>query len=89
MRPLHACLAAAVLVAGCTAPAPAPDVGAAFQRMMASSFVDRGIAKVDRLHQDESDAACSKAEGGALPDAQEKSIGPPRKKKARLPSSYI
>ena len=64
-----AALAAAVLVAGCAAMEPKPDYDALVAQMMTGSFRDEGIATVDRLQQDASNAACSKAQGGALPDA--------------------
>ncbi len=47
---------AALLLAGC---ASAPDSDAAFATMMKSSFSSKGIAKVDRLDQDQGQAACS------------------------------
>ena len=40
---------------------------AEFNQMMQSSFRDEGIATVDRLKQDETNAACSKAMGAHLP----------------------
>jgi len=66
---LYAAVAVIVSIAGCAAPAPAVDYDAALQQMMKSSFRDQGIAKVDRLQQDEADAACSKALGAPLPEA--------------------
>ncbi len=62
----HAAAAAAALLAGCAT--PAPDVSAEFPKMMQASFRDQGIAKVDRLQQDEANAACSRAEGKPLAD---------------------
>ncbi len=61
--------AAAVGLAGCAALAPAPDYDALAAQMMATSFRDQGIAKLDRLQQDASNAECSKAAGAPLPDA--------------------
>ena len=58
-------LAAAALLSGCSALAPAPDYDKLAAQMMAGSFSDRGIAKVDRLKQDASNAECSKAAGAA------------------------
>ena len=58
-----------VLLAGCAAMATAPDYDALLGETLKASFRDQGIAKVDRLQQDESNAACSKAEGKALPEA--------------------
>lgn len=59
--------AAVAVLAGCAAVAPQADLDAAFQRMMAGSFSEKGIAKMDRLQQDATDAACSAAENGSLP----------------------
>ena len=59
--------AVALLVAGCASlsgPSPA-ELDAQFKAMMQSSFRDQGIAKVDRLQQDEGQAACST---GTAPD---------------------
>lgn len=47
---------------------------AEFNQMMQSSFRDEGIATVDRLKQDETNAACSKAMGAHLPAASAQSI---------------
>jgi L-cysteine S-thiosulfotransferase len=74
LRPGLLLASAAVLLAGCAAPAPAVDVDALAAKMMASSFRDQGIAKVDRLQQDAANAACSKAQGGGLPAAQSQAI---------------
>ena len=65
-----------VLLAGCASvgQAPAPDYTAAMAAMMKSSFRDQGIATVDRLQQDASNAECSAAEGKALSDARSKAI---------------
>jgi sulfur-oxidizing protein SoxX len=72
----HRILAALALVAGCAAHAPAPDLDAQLAAMMQASFRDQGIAKVDRLQQDESNAACSAADvaGIALTEAMAQSI---------------
>jgi len=45
---------------------------AAFTRMLATSFKDKGIAKVDRLTQDETQAFCSDPETAAGPAAAER-----------------
>ena len=71
---LGAVTAGILLVAGCATVAPAPDYDAAMAEMMKSSFRDQGIAKVDRLQQDASNAECSAAEGKALPEARSKAI---------------
>jgi sulfur-oxidizing protein SoxX len=47
---------AALLLAGC---ASTPDTDTAFKTMMKESFTSKGIAKVDRLDQDQGQAACS------------------------------
>ena len=61
-------------MSGCAAVAPAPDYNALLAEMMKSSFRDQGIAKVDRLQQDASNAECSAAEGKPLPEARSKAI---------------
>jgi sulfur-oxidizing protein SoxX len=66
--------AALLMLAGCAALVPAPDYDALTAQMMKTSFRDQGIAKVDRLRQDASNAECSKAEGKPLPDARAKAI---------------
>jgi L-cysteine S-thiosulfotransferase len=75
---IHLCIAVlAVAVAGCSPmnkSADAPDYDALTQKMMAASFRDQGIARTDRLTQDASNAACSKAMGGELPKAQAEAI---------------
>jgi len=94
MKPQHPLLFAAVAlivsIAGCAAHAPAPapaiDYDAATQQMMKSSFRDQGIATVDRLQQDEADAACSKAQGAPLPEAQRVAIEAANMKTVRMPS---
>ena len=80
-------IGAAVLLAGCSAVAPAPGGrDAEFDAMLKRSFRDQGIATVDRLQQDASNAACSKAEGGALPEAEAKAIEAANLKTVRMPS---
>ena len=81
-----AAAAVAAVLAGCAAMAPAPDYDALTAAMMKASFSDRGIAKVDRLQQDESNAACSKAEGAPLPEATAKAIEAANLKTVKLPS---
>ena len=65
---LAAFTAAALVLAGCASKAPEPDDDALVAAMMSTSFRDEGIATVDRLQQDEANAACSKAETGTPPD---------------------
>lgn len=64
-RRLALCVAAVAAFAGC---ADMPDHDALLQQTMKSSFRDQGLARLDRLQQDESNAACSKALGKPLPD---------------------
>ncbi len=66
--------AMAVALAGCASVAPAPDYDTLLGEMMASSFRDQGIAKIDRLRQDPSNAECSAAQGKDLPAARAKAI---------------
>jgi sulfur-oxidizing protein SoxX len=67
---------AVAALAGCSSPAatPAPDYDVLLAGMMKSSFRDQGIATVDRLQQDASNAECSKSEGRGLPEARAKAI---------------
>ena len=85
-RRLFALSAAALLVAGCASMAPTPDYDALVAQMMAGSFRDEGIAKVDRLKQDASNAACSKAQGGALPDDVAEALQQAALKTVRMPA---
>lgn len=78
-------LAALLALAGC-ATTPAHDYDALTARMMADSFRDEGIAKVDRLRQDEANAACSKAQGQPLSDAQATVIQQDALKSVRYPA---
>jgi L-cysteine S-thiosulfotransferase len=64
----------AVGLACCAVPGPAPDYDTLVAQLMRNSFRDEGIATVDRLQQDPANAACSKAQGGPLPDAQARAI---------------
>ena len=61
-------------LAGCASVAPAPNYDALLAEMMKTSFRDQGIAKVDRLQQDASNAECSAAEGKPLLEARTKAI---------------
>ncbi len=69
---IGATLAAALT--GCARLAPAPNLDAQVGAMMKASFRDQGIAKVDRLLQDASNAECSAAQGKPLPEARGKAI---------------
>jgi sulfur-oxidizing protein SoxX len=91
LRTPAAIAAAGALLTACAANAPAPSAsGAAYDAqvaaMMKASFRDQGIAKVDRLQQDESDAACSKAEGKPLPDDTARRIEAANLKTVKMPS---
>ncbi len=79
-------LSTMVGLAGCATVAPAPDYDALMAQMMAASFRDQGIAKVDRLQQDASNAECSKSEGKALPQARAKAIEAANLATVRWPS---
>ncbi len=81
-----ATVAAGALVAGCASRAPEPDIDALVAKMMAGSFRDQGIALVERLQQDASNAACSKAEAGSPPDKVAEAIQQAALKTVRLPS---
>jgi L-cysteine S-thiosulfotransferase len=75
------------LLAGCAAPAaPPPDYDALAAAMMKASFRDQGIAKVERLQQDASDAACSKAQGQPLADELARAIEAANLKTVKLPA---
>jgi sulfur-oxidizing protein SoxX len=55
-----AAAAAAAFVAGCASSSPSPtEVDALTQSIMKSSFREQGIAKLDRLDQDDLQKACS------------------------------
>ena len=77
---------AAMLLASCASQVPAPDYDAMVTQMMAVLFRDEGIAKVDRLQQDEANKACSKVQGGALPEAVAERIQAEALKAVRLPT---
>lgn len=72
-------LAAGSAVAG-------PDKDADFNRMLQGSFRDQGIATVDRLKQDESNALCSKALGEAISKARAQAIEGAALKSVRQPT---
>jgi sulfur-oxidizing protein SoxX len=54
-----AVIAAIAVAAGCASSASTPDADALAQSMLASSFREQGIAKLDRLKQDELQKVCS------------------------------
>ncbi len=90
VRRLGSAWATAAVLGGCATPPtdPARDktYDAMLDTMMKSSFRDQGIATVDRLKQDESDAACSKAEGKALSDAAAAAIEAANLKTVKMPA---
>ena len=77
-----------MLLAGCASapPPPPPDYEALLAQMMKSSFRDEGIATVMRLQQDAANEACSKAQGGSLPDEQSSALQEAARKTVRLPA---
>jgi sulfur-oxidizing protein SoxX len=79
-------LGVAIVLAGCAAVAQSPDYDALLGQMMKTSFRDQGIAKVDRLQQDPSNAECSKAEGRPLPDTLAKAIEMANLATVKMPS---
>lgn len=79
--------AAALLALGaCASSTPAPDYDALLAQMLQASFGDQGIATVDRLRQNESQATCSKALGQPLPEAVAKSIESASLATVRMPA---
>ena len=86
---LYVCMAAAVVAAGCAATAPGEDYNASLAQMMAASFRDQGIAKVDRLQQDATNAQCSQAQTKPLPDAQAKVIEAENLKTVKQPADGV
>jgi len=81
-----ALIAVGLILASCTSMAPRADYGALVKKMMDSSFRNEGIAKTDRLIQDEANAACSEAQNASLPDAVAASIQEAALKSVRMPS---
>jgi sulfur-oxidizing protein SoxX len=81
-----AALGALIVLAGCAAPAPAPDYDALLAEMLKASFRDQGIATVDRLKQDASNAECSKALGQGLPEATARAIEAANLKTVKMPA---
>ncbi|MNV52931.1 hypothetical protein D3C71_1450470 [compost metagenome] len=60
-------IASSLIVLGCASVDSSANLDALTQQAVASSFRDQGIAKVDRLQQDESNAACSAADVVGVP----------------------
>jgi sulfur-oxidizing protein SoxX len=87
LQVLGTCAASAALLVGCSGMgSSAPDYDAQVAAMMKASFTDKGIAKVDRLHQDESDLACSKSQGQPLAADVAKRIEADNMKTVKMPS---
>ncbi len=74
------------VLAGCASTSSAPNYDTRFAEMIKASFRDQGIAKVDRLNQDASNAECSVSEGKPLGEARIKAIEAENLKTVRLPS---
>ena len=87
MKAMKTMVMAAVtaITAGCVSLSPSPDYGVLLQQMMNTSFRDEGIAKIDRLKQDEANAACSEAQSGTLPEAVANDIQEQALKSVRMP----
>jgi L-cysteine S-thiosulfotransferase len=81
-----AAMSALAVLAGCAAVTPAPDYDALTMAMMKASFRDQGIATVDRLQQDASNAECSAAQGKELPPARAKAIEAANLATVKLPA---
>ena len=79
-------LSSLAVLAGCATVAPAPDYDALTAAMMKASFRDQGIATVDRLQQDASNAECSAAQGKPLPGARTKAIEAANLATVKLPA---
>ncbi len=80
---------AALLLVGCASMGGSSAFDAQVATMMKEGFRDQGIAKVDRLNQDRSNAECSKAMGQPLPDALAKSIEAENLKAVKMPSNNV
>ncbi len=74
-----------VVVAGC-ASIGAGNYDAMADQMMKASFRDQGIAKLDRLVQDDSNRECSQAGTEPLPEARTKAIEEANFKTIKWPS---
>jgi len=79
---------AAVALAGCGASPTAADYDRMTMEVVKKSFVERGIAKLDRLEQDEARLACWKAEvsGKDLDEKTAKAIEEAALKSVKWPS---
>jgi L-cysteine S-thiosulfotransferase len=88
MKKIHyLSLSSVFLLANCVAVGTsAPDYDQLASAMIKASFRDEGIAKVDRLEQDESNAACSAAQTGTPSEAAVKAIEAAALKTIKMPS---
>lgn len=79
---------AALILVGCTASPSATDYEKATAEILKSSFQDRGIAKVDRLVQDEANRECAAANvaGKPIDEKVAKSIEAANMKTVKWPS---
>ncbi|MBA4262384.1 MAG: sulfur oxidation c-type cytochrome SoxX [Comamonadaceae bacterium] len=79
---------AAMLLAGCSAPPTSADFDKLAAQMVASSFQERGIAKLDRLVPDPANTACAQAlvEGKPISDKVAKAIEEASMKTVKWPS---
>ena len=66
-RTVWSVLAGAALIGGCSALPGSVDLDRATAEVVKSSFRDEGMAKVDRLQQDDSNRECSAAEAAGKP----------------------
>ncbi|MBX3654508.1 MAG: sulfur oxidation c-type cytochrome SoxX [Ramlibacter sp.] len=78
--------ALAVALAGCAMAPTSQQVDEATQRILKSSFSEHGIAKLDRLEQDESNRACSESLGQPLDPKQAQAIEAANLKTVKMPS---
>lgn len=79
-------LALSVLLASCAAGPSDQDVAQATQKVLKSSFTNKGIATVDRLVPDATNKACSEAQGAPLDEKTAKSIEALNMKTVKMPS---
>ncbi|MGE0498902.1 MAG: sulfur oxidation c-type cytochrome SoxX [Ramlibacter sp.] len=78
--------ALAVALAGCAMAPTSQQVDEATQRIIKSSFTEKGIAKLDRLELDESNRACSESQGQPLEPKLAQAIEAANLKTVKMPS---
>lgn len=78
--------ALAVALAGCAMAPTSQQVDEATQRILKSSFSEKGIAKLDRLELDESNRACSESQGQPLEPKLAQAIEAANLKTVKMPS---